>query len=161
MLPLLLLKRIGWKRVGLVAGVAAFLGLVAAMIVGFFELQKLRLAYKNPRVVHVTRTVVVRGPVQIKERIIREPGGREEITREEVRGAVVESSEGAHVSEPVFPPAARPPRWIASASLLNFEPANRTGWTAWGGTSIGGRLDVQLGLGGDFRSKHLMVSWRW
>lgn len=160
MLPLLALNPGSWKRIGIGAGVAVLIGLIAGTAKEFFELRKARAAYENPRVVAVTKTVKVQGPTVIKERIIREPGGREEITREETRGPVVEGSDVATLSEPVFVPPARAPRWLLGVSLADLRASDRTAYTLWPGVTLGGRLDLEAGLDGDFRTKRLKVSWR-
>ncbi|TXH44737.1 MAG: hypothetical protein E6Q97_32295 [Desulfurellales bacterium] len=112
-------------------------------------LDRERLVYLHPRVENRFRVVRVEGPVRIVTRTIRTEG-REETVREEVRGPVVSTTDAVHIETPAFAPP-RPPRWVAGASLLDFRPSDRSGWTAWGGVSAGGRLDICLGLTGDLR----------
>ncbi len=160
MIPLLALNAVNWKRVGVGAGVVILVGFIGGVAYEWIELRKARLAYEHPRVVAVTKTVRVQGPVVVKERIIREPGGREEITREEVRGPVVEGTDISSTSEPIFMPAPRPPRWIVGGSLADLRFSDRTAYTAWAGATLGGRLDLEGGLDGDFETTRLKVSWR-
>jgi hypothetical protein len=108
-----------------------------------------QLVYLHPRIESRVRVVRVEGPVRIVTRTIKTEG-REETVREEVRGPVVSTTESVHIETPVFPPA-RAPRWVAGASLLDFRPGDRSGWTAWAGVSVGGRLDLCLGVTGSLR----------
>jgi hypothetical protein len=111
-------------------------------------LEQTRVVYTNPRVVTQQKTVVVRGPVRVVERIIREPGGREEVVREEVRGPVIETMEAFSLSEPVFPPTPRTDRWLLGFGLEPFHHLDHRGWRGHGGYSFRNRLDVQVGLNG-------------
>ena len=159
MLPLLALSGVNWRRVGLAAGVGILLALIAGLATEFLALRKARLAYENPRVVVVTKRIRVEGPVRIVTRTVRGPGGREEVTREEVRGAVVERTDDATLREPVFMPAARTSGWLLGASVQPFHRWERDGYAAWGGYSIGGRLHLLAGIRGNTRAE-AMVLWR-
>lgn len=145
---LLKLKKINWRRVLGLTGAAVIVVLAMFVRLQGIALERERLVYLHPRVENRVRVVRVEGPVRIVTRTIRVEG-REEVVREEVRGPVVETTDASHIETPVFAPP-RPPRWVAGASLLDFRPGDRAGWTAWGGVSVGGRLDLCLGLTGDF-----------
>lgn len=146
---LLNLAPVNWRRVLGLTGAAVIVVLALLVRLQGIALDRERLVYIHPRIENRFRVVRVEGPVRIVTRTIRTEG-REEVVREEVRGTVVETTDASHIETPVFAPP-RPPRWVAGASLLNFKPGDRSGWTAWGGVSVGGRLDLCLGLTGDFR----------
>lgn len=146
---LLNLAPVNWRRVLGLTGAAVIVVLALLVRLQGIALERERLVYLHPRIENHFRVVRVEGPVRIVTRTIRTEG-REEVVREEVRGPVVETTDASHIETPVFAPP-RPPRWVAGASLLDFRPGDRAGWTAWGGVSVGGRLDLCLGLTGDFR----------
>lgn len=159
MLPLLLrLRSLGWRKaLGIGAG-GALLALLLLCWRQRQEIQKLSLAYENPKIVTVEKVVKVQGPTVIKERIVRVEG-REEIVREETWGETTETFDGATVSEPVFAPAGRGVRFIGGLSNLNLRASDRAGWTAWGGASAR-HLNILGGLDGDLKGYRLQVLWR-
>lgn len=174
MLPLLALNPGSWKRISLCAGVVILVGLIGATAKEFFELRKARLAYEKPRVIHVEVKAKTQGPTTKKEgpsrketKTVRRPDGTEEIlvteTRgptEEIIGSTTEWSKGWNISEPVFMPAPRPPRWLLGLSLADLRASDRTAYTLWPGVTLGDRLVLEAGLDGDFSTKRLKASWR-
>lgn len=150
------LTKINWRRVLGLTGLGVIAVLVLWVRLLGIALDRERLVYLHPRIENRFRVVRVEGPVRIVTRTIRTEG-REEVVREEVRGPVVETTDASHIETPVFAPP-RPPRWVAGASLLDFRPGDRAGWTAWGGVSVGGRIDLCLGLTGDFRPGAMILA---
>jgi hypothetical protein len=157
MIPLLLLNKVGWKRVAGAGAVTAVILLVAYVRLQHIALKQAELAYHNPRKVLLTRTVKVEGPVRIVTRTVREPGGREEIMREEVRGPVVTTRDMDFRMEPVFPPAPRLDRWLAGARVEPFHYTERHAWAVYGGYSFRNRLDLCAGVSGRGRAEILAL----
>lgn len=143
------LTKINWRRVLAISGLGVIFVLCLWVRLQSIALERERLVYLHPRVENRVRVVRVEGPVRIVTRIIKTEG-REETVREEVRGPVVSTTESVNIETPVFPPV-RAPRWVVGTSLLDFRPGDRSGWTAWAGVSIGGRLDLCLGVTGSLR----------
>lgn len=146
---LLNLAPINWRRVLAISGMGVIVVLGLWVRLQAIALAREQLVYLHPRIESRVRVVRVEGPVRIVTRTIKTEG-REETVREEVRGPVVSTTEAVHIETPVFPPA-RPPLWVAGASLMNFRPGDRAGWMAWGGVSVAGHIDICLGLSGDLR----------
>lgn len=149
---LLRLNSVRWKRAAAVAALAVI------------PLQQLHIRRQaaalraRPRVERQVKYVRVEGPVRIVTRTVKTEG-REEIVREELHAAVTEAREDVRISEPVFAPAARAGGWLAGASGQPFHRWERDGWTAWGGYSFGGRLNVCAGVTGAGRAAALAL-WR-
>lgn len=144
---LLSLAPVNWRRVVAVTGVGVVFVLLVQVRLQSIALERERLVYLHPKTEQRLRIVRVEGPVRIVTRTIKTEG-REEVIREEVRGPVVTTTDAMTKSEPVL---ARAPRWVAGASLLDFRPGDRSGWTAWAGVTVGGRLDICLGVTGGLR----------
>lgn len=140
------LTKINWRRVLAISGMGVIVVLALWVRLQSIVLAREQLVYLHPRVENHVRVVRVEGPVRIVTRIVKTEG-REETVREEVRGPVVSTTESVHIETPVFPPP-RPHRWVAGTSLLDFRPGDRTRWTAWTGVSVGGRLDLCIGVTG-------------
>ncbi len=162
MLPLLLrLRSLGWRG-ALGLGLAG--GLVALALTCWrqrLELGKLRLAYEHPKVVEVVRTVRVEGPTRVVTRVVREPSGREETTREEVTGPVVTTRDGSRTAEPIFAPAARTSGWVTGVEGAPWRrPLQTRDVALHGGYRFGGRLDV-IGRVNLKAEPSLVVLWRW
>lgn len=158
MWPLLLsLNGVDWKKVAGAGAAVAVVVLISHDYLQGVALKEAELAYKNPRVVAVTRVMKVSGPVRVVTRVV-EVAGRKETTTEEVRGPVTEMRGTETLREPVFPPAA-PPRWVVGPSFIYNKPAERGSGAVWGGVSLAGRLDVLAGVTGKFRPG-VMVLWR-
>jgi hypothetical protein len=100
--------------------------------------------------------VIIVMALYLRERIIRTEG-REEIVREEVRGPVLEITDSAKVSEPVFEPTMNQNRWLVGAGLVDFRPGDRQAWAAYGGYSFGNRLDLCAGVSGRGRPSVLVM----
>jgi hypothetical protein len=161
------LDGINWRRAAALGGAGAVLVVIAYVWVQGLNLarerqrtEQLLAAYRNPRIIQKTRTVTVVGPVRIVTRVVELPGRKETTTTEE-RGAVVNVANAEAVNEPVFPaPAARAGGWLTGVSAQPFHRGERDGRVAWGGYSIGGRLNVCAGISGAPRAE-LLVLWRW
>lgn len=174
MLPLLALSRVNWRRVGIAGATGVVVVLVTQVWLQHVALREAELAYQHPRV--ETRLVKVRregpttrweGPSRTETRTTKRPDGTEEMVRietrgpiEEVRGPVMEIADSFRETSPVFRPAARPPRWLMGVSVADFEFGDRTAYTIWPGMTLGGRLDIEVGLDGDFETTRAKASWR-
>jgi hypothetical protein len=159
MLPLLLLRlrSLGWRRP---LGAAAAGGIIALALLCWRqrqELQRLRLVYENPRTVEVVREVRVQGPERVVTRVIRDPGGRVETVREETRGPVVTTRDGAKTSEPVFPPAPRLDRWLLGAGVEPFHWGEKGAAALHAGYSFRNRLDLCAGITHDRKAEILFT----
>lgn len=140
MTPLLALSKINWRRVGQATFIVVIVALVAATAQQFFELRKARLAYENPRVITVTRTVKVQGATKIVTRTVEVPG-RKEVVVEEVRGPVIETTGNETLSEPVLS-VVRTDRWLVGGGP-SWRFNETVEWNVLAGRSFSNRLDLQ------------------
>jgi hypothetical protein len=145
--------------VGTVAAVVAVVFLIVQVWLQHLALKRDEVVYRNPLVIRQVKTLRVEGPVRILTRTVREPGGREEVLREETRGAVTEASDSSVISQPVFAPAGAAGGWQIAPSLQPLHRFERGAWALWGGYSFGGRLDLMAGLRGNGRVETMAI-WR-
>lgn len=141
------LRGVRWPivcRCGIAVGV---LLLVVYCYLQHVALAQNQLIYRNPAIINQVRTVRVEGPVRIVTRIVETPGRVERETVEE-RGPVSTVQESLTVQTPVFPPAPRAARWIVGGGLNPFDYRDSKSWAAYGGYSLGGRLDLCAGFNG-------------
>lgn len=146
MLPALALAKINWRRV---CGLGACAGIVVLLLyvrLQSIALEQARLVYQHPRQIARARVVVIRGPVRIVTRVIKEPGGREETVREETHAAVTETTDSVVISEPVPMPTPRASRWLAGVAFEPFHYHERGSMTALAGYSAMNRVDVCAGV---------------
>lgn len=160
MLNLLLGTKVNWRRVLGIGTAAVVVVLIAQVRLQQIALDRAELAYKNPRRVEIVRTVKVEGPVRVVTRIVREPSGRTEETREEVRGTVVTTNASEFRIEPVFESAARASGWVTGGGLMGLAPWQTHDVEFCGGYRFGGRLDVLGKVNGAGRGGFLLL-WRW
>lgn len=155
MIPALLLSKVNWRRVLGLGATALIVVLVLYVRLQQIALEQHMIIYKNPRRVEKVRVVVVRGPVKIVTRVIKEPSGREETVREETHGPVTEVTDTVKISEPVLPPAARSDRWLVG---LAVDPANHRDRSAvYAGYSFRNRLDLCAGVNERLRPELLVM----
>jgi hypothetical protein len=168
LLNLLRLESVNWRRVAAIGGAGALVVVVLYLYAQGVSLAQERAitdryvsAYQNPRVITKTRTVRVEGAVRIVTRVVEVPG-RKETTTTEDRAPVMVVDSAELLREPVLPP---PPSrsaggWLTGMSMQPFHRNDRSGWTAWGGYSIGGKLDLCAGVTGGGRAT-AQALWRW
>lgn len=157
MIPAFLLSRVNWRRVLGLGATALIVVLVLYVRLQQIALEQARVIYQNPRKVEKVRVVVVRGPVRIVTRTIKEPGGREETVREETQGPVTEVTDTVKITEPVMPTVLRSDRWLVGFSLDPLHYRDRADSTAWAGYSFRNRLDLCAGVRGRGRPGVLVM----
>lgn len=129
-------------------GAAAALAVLAAWVwILSKTLAAQELAYKHPKTEERVRVERVEGPVRTRT-VIVEVNGRKETVIEELRGPIIETRDALRISEPVFAPAAKAPRWIIGAGLDPFSYADFRRWEVLGGYSFLNRLDLVAGVTG-------------
>lgn len=141
------LRGVRWPivwRYGVAVGV---LLLIVYCYLQHVALAQNQLVYKNPAIIHQVRTVRVEGPVRIVTRVVETPGRVERETVEE-RGPVSVVNDSFTAQTPVLPPAPKLSRWIAGIGANPFDYRDSRYWSAYGGYSFGGRLDLCGGVHG-------------
>lgn len=140
-----------WRRLAKTGAVAGGIVLAAYVYLQHVDLEraradvdKLTLAYQNPRKFARTRTLTVQGPVRVVTRTVEAEGRRETVT-EETRGPVFEMMDKSFLTEPVLTENQRTDRWLAGASFNPFHFDRPGDWTALAGYSFRNRVDL---LGG-------------
>lgn len=148
--------RVRWRALAAWGGATVFVLLIIYCYLQHVALAQNHLVYKNPAVIMRVRTVRVEGPVRIVTKVIETPGRIERETIEE-RGPVTVVADSDSASIPVFPPAPRMSRWIIGAGVNPFSYQETRYWSAYGGYSFGGRLDLCGGVSAGHPSVLLMV----
>lgn len=157
MIPAFLLSKVNWRRVLGLGATALIIVMALYVRLQQIALEQARVVYQNPRKVERVRVVVVRGPVRIVTRTIREPGGREETVREETHAAVTETTDVVKISEPVMPTALRSDRWLAGFAIDPFNYQDRGAAAAYAGYSFRNRIDLCVGVNGKKRAQVLVM----
>lgn len=155
-------RKIGWRGAGEAAGVLVFMLILAQMqashngkVEAQCEVERLRLAYQNPRKRATREVVTIAGPTRIITRTIERAGGEKETTIEETRGPVATTEKDAASSEPIALAALlaqREDRWLISFGL-NRLTKDVSGKALLAGYSWGNRLDLQAGIIDDDRAR--------
>lgn len=150
MFPLLTaLSSVRWRVVGWAAGIGGLIALIVFAYLQHVELEKLRVAYDHPKIEEHVKIMRVQGPVRIITRTITTPG-RTEVVKTEDRAPVIESTETAHISTPVFN-TIRTDRYILGAFAL-AGPSKTPEYGFKAGYSFNNRLDIACGLSGQRRA---------
>lgn len=157
MIPAFLLSKVNWRRVLGLGATALIVVLVLYVRIQQIALEQARVIYQNPRKVEKVRVVVVRGPIRIVTRTIKEPGGREETVREETHAAVTEVTDTVKISEPVMPTAFRSDRWLVGFAVDPFNYQDRVAAAVYAGYSFRNRLDLCAGVNGRKRAEVLVT----
>ena len=112
------------------------------------EVSKLKLAYLNPAIKEVIKTIRVAGPVQIRTVIVERPSGEKETTIDEthaeVRETNDESSESAPVPVNIVLPTVRQNRWLLTFGV-NRLSKDFDGKAFLAGYGWANRIDIQVG----------------
>lgn len=143
-------------RVGVVAMLAALIGLGLYDYGLQLQLKKAEVVYKNPERIVQIKKVRVEGPTRIVTRVV-EVAGRKETTTEEVRGAVMETSGTTTIERPIL--AARTSGWVAGGGCDRWKPSKAPDFALYGGYRVGGRLDL-LGRVNGAGNAGFVVLWR-